>query len=166
MVRHRPGELPAEEVALGYVLNAVTKQHRLFRRTCDKATFQQPVQARERNHAFGPFHCSRPHHSKTKSHAVTRGGLSHWVRIEGGRTANYQLVVPSTWNLGPRCGAGKLSPVEESLVGVAVADPERPVEIVRTVHSFDPCIACAVHLMESDRVRVIPVVSPGLPVGA
>uniref|UniRef100_UPI002634420B nickel-dependent hydrogenase large subunit n=1 Tax=Solidesulfovibrio sp. TaxID=2910990 RepID=UPI002634420B len=51
--------------------------------------------------------------------AVTRGGLSHWVRIEGGRTANYQLVVPSTWNLGPRCGAGKLSPVEESLVGVA-----------------------------------------------
>jgi len=81
--------------------------------------------------------------------AVTRGGLSHWIRIEGGKTANYQMVVPSTWNLGPRCAAGKLSPVEESLVGVPVADPDRPVEILRTVHSFDPCIACAVHVIHA-----------------
>ncbi|EPR41665.1 nickel-dependent hydrogenase large subunit [Desulfovibrio sp. X2] len=93
--------------------------------------------------------------------AVTRGGLSHWIRIEKGRTANYQLVVPSTWNLGPRCAAGKLSPVEESLVGVSVADSDRPVELLRTVHSFDPCIACAVHLIEADKAdatRIIRVV--------
>jgi len=85
--------------------------------------------------------------------AVTRGGLSHWIRIEGGKTANYQMVVPSTWNLGPRCAAGKLSPVEESLVGVPVADPDRPVEILRTVHSFDPCIACAVHVIHAGKTK-------------
>jgi len=89
--------------------------------------------------------------------AVTRGGLSHWIRIEGGKTANYQMVVPSTWNLGPRCAAGKLSPVEESLVGAPVADPERPVEILRTVHSFDPCIACAVHVIHAGGGRTFKV---------
>ncbi|MBG0777970.1 MAG: nickel-dependent hydrogenase large subunit [Desulfovibrionaceae bacterium] len=81
---------------------------------------------------------------------VTRGALSHWIRIDRGTTANYQMVVPSTWNLGPRCAAGKASPVEESLVGTPVADPERPVEILRTVHSFDPCIACSVHVVQPD----------------
>jgi ferredoxin hydrogenase large subunit len=79
--------------------------------------------------------------------AVPRGGLSHWIRIEKGRIANYQMVVPSTWNLGPRCAEDKPGPVERSLAGTRLADPERPVEILRTVHSFDPCIACAVHLI-------------------
>ena len=77
-----------------------------------------------------------------------RGGLSHWIRIENKKVANFQLVVPSTWNLGPRCAAGKMSAVEEALVGTPVADPKRPVEILRTVHSFDPCIACAVHVID------------------
>lgn len=77
-----------------------------------------------------------------------RGGLSHWLRIEGGKIANFQLVVPSTWNLGPRCGNGKLSAVEQALVGTPIADPTRPVEILRTVHSFDPCIACGVHVID------------------
>lgn len=77
-----------------------------------------------------------------------RGGLSHWIRIKGGKIENFQLVVPSTWNLGPRCANGKLSPVEEALVGTPIADPKRPVEILRTVHSFDPCMACAVHIID------------------
>ncbi len=77
-----------------------------------------------------------------------RGGLSHWIRIENKKIANFQLVVPSTWNLGPRCNQGKMSAVEEALVGTPVADPKRPVEILRTVHSFDPCIACAVHVID------------------
>ncbi|HBW15972.1 MAG TPA: hydrogenase 2 large subunit [Desulfovibrio sp.] len=89
--------------------------------------------------------------------AVTRGGLSHWIRIEGGKTANYQMVVPSTWNLGPRCEAGKPSPVEESLMGNPVLDAERPVEVLRTVHSFDPCLACAVHLIHAGDRQVIRV---------
>ena len=77
-----------------------------------------------------------------------RGGLSHWIVIEKGRITNFQLVVPSTWNLGPRCAEGKLSAVEAALVGTPVADPKRPVEILRTVHSFDPCIACGVHVID------------------
>ena len=83
-----------------------------------------------------------------------RGGLSHWIVIEKGKIKNFQLVVPSTWNLGPRCSAGKLSPVEEALVGTPVADPERPVEILRTVHSYDPCIACGVHVIDSRTNKV------------
>lgn len=82
--------------------------------------------------------------------AATRGALSHWINIENGTTANYQMVVPSTWNLGPRCGQNKPSPVEQSLVGTPIAEHERPVEILRTVHSFDPCIACSVHVIQPD----------------
>jgi [NiFe] hydrogenase large subunit len=88
-----------------------------------------------------------------------RGGLSHWIRIKGGKIENFQLVVPSTWNLGPRCAKGQLSAVEEALIGTPIADPERPVEILRTVHSFDPCIACGVHVIDSrtNQVRVFRV---------
>lgn len=77
-----------------------------------------------------------------------RGGLSHWLRIEDGKIGNFQMVVPSTWNLGPRCANNKRSAVEEALVGTPIADPKRPVEILRTVHSFDPCIACGVHVID------------------
>jgi [NiFe] hydrogenase large subunit len=88
-----------------------------------------------------------------------RGGLSHWLRIENGKIGNFQLVVPSTWNLGPRCAKNKASAVEQALVGTPIADPKRPVEILRTVHSYDPCLACAVHVIdgESNQVHVIPV---------
>ena len=75
-------------------------------------------------------------------------GLSHWLVIENKKVANFQLVVPSTWNLGPRCSKGIPSAVEEALVNTPIADPKRPVEILRTVHSFDPCIACAVHVID------------------
>lgn len=77
-----------------------------------------------------------------------RGGLSHWLVIEEGKIANFQLVVPSTWNLGPRDAMGQRSAVEEALIGTPVADPKRPVEILRTVHSFDPCVACGVHVID------------------
>lgn len=80
---------------------------------------------------------------------VTRGGLSHWIKIRDGKIDNFQLVVPSTWNLGPRCAQDKLSPAEQSLIGCPCPDPQRPVEILRTVHSFDPCIACSVHLVDN-----------------
>jgi [NiFe] hydrogenase large subunit len=83
-----------------------------------------------------------------------RGALSHWINIEDGKIANYQLVVPSTWNLGPRCDKGTLGPVEEALIGTPIADPKRPVEILRTVHSYDPCIACGVHVIDPDSNEV------------
>jgi len=79
-----------------------------------------------------------------------RGGLAHWIVIEDGRIANYQAVVPSTWNAGPRDPQGQPGPYEAALKGTRLADPEQPIEILRTIHSFDPCIACAVHLMAPD----------------
>ena len=83
-----------------------------------------------------------------------RGGLSHWLRIEDGKIGNFQLVVPTTWNLGPRDARHVLSAAEQALVGTPVADPKRPVEILRTIHSFDPCIACAVHVIDGETNQV------------
>ncbi len=77
-----------------------------------------------------------------------RGMLSHWIRIENSRIGNFQLVVPTTWNFGPRCANEIMGPIEEALIGTPIADPKRPVEILRTVHSFDPCLACAVHVID------------------
>jgi hydrogenase large subunit len=77
-----------------------------------------------------------------------RGALGHWILIENGRTANYQAVVPSTWNAGPRDAQGQRGPYEAALEGHVLQDPEQPIEILRTIHSFDPCIACAVHLTD------------------
>jgi len=83
-----------------------------------------------------------------------RGALAHWIKIRDGRIENYQLVVPSTWNGSPRDPRGQRSAFEASLVGTKVANPEQPVEILRTAHSFDPCIACAVHLYDPDGRQV------------
>ena len=77
-----------------------------------------------------------------------RGALAHWIIIENGKTKNYQLVVPSTWNSSPRDPMGQRSSYEASLIGTPVADPDKPLEIIRTIHSFDPCMACAVHLYD------------------
>jgi [NiFe] hydrogenase large subunit len=85
---------------------------------------------------------------------VPRGSLGHWIQIENRKIGNYQYVVPSTWNLGPRDAKGKLGPVEEALIGTPVADPKRPLEVLRTVHSFDPCIACGVHVIDPDSNQV------------
>ena len=77
-----------------------------------------------------------------------RGALAHWIRIKDGKIDNYQLVVPSTWNASPRDPKGQRSAYEEALIGTHLANPEQPLEILRTIHSFDPCIACAVHLYD------------------
>jgi hydrogenase large subunit len=79
-----------------------------------------------------------------------RGALAHWIRIKDKKIENYQLVVPSTWNASPRDGKGQLSAYEASLIGTPVANSDQPVEILRTIHSFDPCIACAVHLYDPE----------------
>ena len=81
-------------------------------------------------------------------HEAPRGSLGHWVHIKNGAIANYQAVVPSTWNAGPRDATGQRGAYEAALIGTPVADPTRPVEILRTVHSFDPCLACAVHVLD------------------
>jgi len=89
-----------------------------------------------------------------------RGALGHWVGIESQKIAHYQIVIPSTWNGSPRDANGQRGAWEEALIGTPVHDPEQPVEILRTIHSFDPCMACAVHVIDSrksaaTRVKVV-----------
>ncbi|MGE5236385.1 MAG: nickel-dependent hydrogenase large subunit [Acidobacteriota bacterium] len=93
-------------------------------------------------------------------HEAPRGALGHWVHIKDGAIANYQCVVPSTWNAGPRDAGGKRGPYEEALVGTPVAEADKPLEILRTVHSFDPCMACGVHVVDTARREVARVRVP------
>jgi hydrogenase large subunit len=90
-------------------------------------------------------------------HQAPRGALSHWVVIEDGKIKNYQAVVPSTWNAGPRDSDGNVGPYESSLMDHPVADPEKPLEVLRTVHSFDPCIACAIHMVDTEQQEIVKV---------
>jgi hydrogenase large subunit len=101
----------------------------------DTAIFNPPTFPRGEQRGFG-------------FHEAPRGTLSHWIVINDGKIANYQAVVPSTWNAGPRDDKEQLGPYEASLIGNPVADPERPLELIRTVHSFDPCLACAIHTFD------------------
>ncbi len=90
-------------------------------------------------------------------HEAPRGALGHWVKIKDQKILNYQAVVPSTWNASPRDAKGQRGPYEAALVGTPVADPNQPLEILRTIHSFDPCLACAVHVMDATGNEVVKV---------
>jgi hydrogenase large subunit len=113
----------------------------------DTSIFNEPVFPKGEQRGFG-------------FHEAPRGTLSHWIVIENGTIKNYQAVVPSTWNAGPRDAKNQPGPYEASLVGNPVADAEQPLEVIRTIHSFDPCIACAIHTLDVDgheqsRVRAL-----------
>jgi hydrogenase large subunit len=84
-------------------------------------------------------------------HEAPRGALGHWVHIKDGAIQNYQCIVPSTWNAGPRDPSGQRGPYEEALVGTPIANAEQPLEILRTIHSFDPCMACGVHVVDAKK---------------
>jgi hydrogenase large subunit len=91
-------------------------------------------------------------------HEAPRGGLSHWIVIKDGRIDNYQCVVPSTWNAGPRDPQGVPGAYEAALQdNHQLYDPEQPIEILRTIHSFDPCLACAVHVADENGKELIQV---------
>jgi len=90
-----------------------------------------------------------PKHAKGVGYMeAPRGGLAHWIVIDDKKTANYQMVVPTTWNASPRDPKDQMSAYESALIGTPIADPSKPLEILRTIHSFDPCLACAVHLYD------------------
>jgi hydrogenase large subunit len=96
-------------------------------------------------------------------HEAPRGVLSHWVIIKDGKIKNYQCVVPSTWNAGPRDGKNQKGPYEAALVdNHPIADPEKPLEVLRTIHSFDPCLACAIHTYDPNgkEVSKVQVIEP------
>ena len=87
-----------------------------------------------------------------------RGALCHWIHIKDAKIANYQIVVPSTWNASPKDGKGQRGAYESALIGTPMADPQRPLEILRTIHSFDPCLACASHVLSPDGRKLSEVV--------
>jgi hydrogenase large subunit len=90
-------------------------------------------------------------------HEVPRGALSHWVVIDDGKIKNYQCVVPSTWNACLRNEKDEPGPYQASLLGNPIADPEKPLEVLRAIHSFDPCIACAIHLTDAKNGSAVTV---------
>lgn len=110
----------------------------------DTSTFNQPVFPSGVQQGFG-------------YHEAPRGILSHWIVIENGKIKNYQAVVPSTWNAGPRNSKDALGPYEAALIGNPVKDPDKPLELLRTIHSFDPCLACAVHLVDKNNNEIVRV---------
>ena len=86
-----------------------------------------------------------------------RGALGHWIHIKDGKIEDYQIVVPSTWNASPRDANGEVGAYESALRGTPMADPEKPLEILRTVHSFDPCLACASHVFDMNGKEITKV---------
>ena len=110
----------------------------------DTATFNKPVFPKGEVRGVG-------------FHEAPRGVLSHWVVLNDGKITNYQAVVPTTWNAAPRNEGDAIGPYESSLLNTPVADPERPLEVLRTVHSFDPCLACAVHVLDNEGKSVVQV---------
>jgi [NiFe] hydrogenase large subunit/hydrogenase large subunit len=90
-------------------------------------------------------------------HEAPRGALGHWVHVSNGTIANYQCIVPSTWNAGPRDAAGQRGAYEAALLDTPVANAEQPLEILRTIHSFDPCMACGVHVVDARRREIVRV---------
>jgi hydrogenase large subunit len=110
----------------------------------DTATFNKPVFPKGEVSGVG-------------FHEAPRGVLSHWVVLDDGKIKNYQAVVPTTWNAAPRNEGDTPGPYEASLLNTPVADAERPLEVLRTVHSFDPCLACAVHVLDAEGKPVVQV---------
>jgi hydrogenase large subunit len=80
-----------------------------------------------------------------------RGALGHWITIKNKKIDRYQCVVPTTWNASPRDDKNQPGPIEQALIGTPVTDPENPIEPLRVVRSFDPCLACAIHILEPEK---------------
>jgi hydrogenase large subunit len=134
------GRIAARSVRTAVLLDALDEQWNLLMANIgkgDMTTFNRPVFPKGEIRGVG-------------YHEAPRGVLSHWVVIEDGKIKNYQAVVPSTWNAGPRDDNDVMGPYEASLMGNPVADDSLPLEVLRTVHSFDPCIACAIHMADAD----------------
>ena len=75
-----------------------------------------------------------------------RGALGHWMQMASGKISRYQIITPTCWNASPRDDAGKLGPIEKALIDTPVISLDQPIEVLRVIHSFDPCLSCAVHV--------------------
>jgi len=83
-----------------------------------------------------------------------RGALGHWVSVSSSKISKYQIVTPTCWNASPMDDSGNVGPIEKALIGTHVADTTQPVELLRIVHSFDPCTGCSVHVMSPEGVEM------------
>jgi hydrogenase large subunit len=84
-----------------------------------------------------------------------RGALGHWVSISGSKVSNYQIITPTCWNASPMDSNGNKGPMEKAIIGTPITDPTKPVEVLRVIHSFDPCLSCAVHVMRPNGKPVV-----------
>ena len=158
------GNLAGEKVSIG-ALHSTIGRHaaRAVRTAVMYETLQTQWQALIDNIGKGDSKTfNRPEFPKGEVkgvgfHEAPRGILSHWIVIKGEKIKNYQAVVPSTWNSGPRNGQDAPGPYEASLVGTPIADPVKPLEVLRTVHSFDPCLACAIHVVDKEHKEIVKV---------
>jgi hydrogenase large subunit len=90
-----------------------------------------------------------------------RGALGHWLQIADSKIANYQVITPTCWNASPRDATGTIGPIEQALIGTPVEDINEPVEVMRVIHSFDPCLACAVHVVRLNDATLSFVIKGG-----
>ena len=141
------GRYAARVVRCAVIYEEMDKQWNLLINNIERGdvtTYHRPSFPKEEIRGFG-------------YHEAPRGTLSHWVVIEQGKIKNYQCVVPTTWNAGPRDENDAMGPYEAALLDNPVADAELPLELLRTVHSFDPCLACAIHLVDTQQREVTKV---------
>jgi len=141
------GRHAARAVRCGVLYETMAEQWTLLMENIAKGdfdTFNRPLFPKGEVRGFG-------------YHEAPRGVLSHWTVINNGKIANYQCVVPTTWNAGPRDENDAVGPYEASLIDNPIADPEKPLEVLRTVHSFDPCLACAIHMVDTERRDIVRV---------
>ena len=149
------GRHAARAVRTGVILESLENQWGLLMENIGKGdydTFNEPVFPKEEVRGVG-------------FHEAPRGVLSHWIVIRDGKIANYQAVVPSTWNAGPRDESDEAGPYEASLMDNPVADPDKPLEVIRTIHSFDPCLACAIHMVDTEQKEITRVQGVGAQCG-
>lgn len=149
------GRHAARAVRTGVLHEALEQQWQLLMDNIssgDVSTYNQPVFPKGEVRGFG-------------YHEAPRGVLSHWVVIKDGKISNYQCVVPSTWNASPRDEDDKPGPYEASLMDNPIDDPEKPLEVIRTIHSFDPCLACAIHMTDTEQKELVRVHAVGAQCG-
>ena len=141
------GRIAARAVRCAVLLESLENQWQLLMDNIAKGDFE----------TFNPPEFPKGEQRGFGYHEAPRGVLSHWVVIKNGKIDNYQAVVPSTWNAGPRDHNDAMGPYEASLMDNPVADPELPLEVLRTVHSFDPCIVCAIHMVDEKKRPIVQV---------
>jgi hydrogenase large subunit len=84
-----------------------------------------------------------------------RGALGHWIEITAGKISKYQVITPTCWNASPRDDRNIPGPMEQALIGTPIEDPSQPIEALRVIHSYDPCLSCAVHIIRPDRKPLV-----------